>query len=210
MRRLRTGLTLVLLLVIPMLYSPIANLWILRTGIWIAGLEWLLSGASVLGLLVWFLPAAVAVQEAMDGWPGRFVALETLWIVLIYSDSAQLLVGRRFGRRKAFPSVSPNKSIEGYVGGLAIAFLLARYVHGWTAVPTMVVLVAGCVGDLYFSFFKRRANLKDFSNMLGPHGGICDRIDSFVFAVLALFVWGHLAGEEVRTDFLQSRYLSAS
>jgi phosphatidate cytidylyltransferase len=206
-KRLRTGLSLFLLLVIPMLYSQIINIWVLRIAIILGAIEWSTSGASIFGLVIWVVPLLLILDDAMDVWPGRYLALETLWIVLIYSDSAQLLVGRKFGRTPAIPSISPNKSVEGYIGGLFVAFLLAKLLHGWKPIPTMIVLIAGVFGDLYFSYFKRLAKLKDFSSILGPHGGICDRIDSYAFSLLFLYAWGQIVDESTKTSFVQGRNL---
>lgn len=188
-----------------MLYSPIITDIVLKSAILIAAIEWIYSGASWIGLAVWLLPCILLVDSALHNWPGRFICLETLWIVLIYSDSAQLVVGRRFGRTPAIPSISPNKSLEGYIGGIFLAFLLATLGHGWQTIPTLITLIAGVIGDLYFSWFKRRAGVKDFSNLLGPHGGLCDRIDSFVFAILSLYCWGMASGSENQRAFLESR-----
>jgi len=190
-----------------MLYSPVFTTIVLKTALVIAAIEWTQSGASPLGLVAWLLPCIGLVDSALDQWPGRYICLETLWIVLVYSDSAQLVIGRQFGRTPAVPSISPNKSLEGYIGGIAIAYLVATFGHGWMSIPTLVTLIAGVVGDLYFSYFKRRAGVKDFSNLLGPHGGLCDRIDSFVFAILSLYAWGVFAGTEQQLEFLSMRAL---
>lgn len=206
-RRLQTGLALIISLVVPMLYSPQIESWILKTALVVATVEWLQSGAKWIGLLLWIVPCILHVDEVLNEWPGRIVTLETLWIVLVYSDSAQLVIGRRFGRTPAIPSISPNKSLEGYIGGILASLLVAVFVHGWAVVPTLVILIAGVVGDLYFSLFKRFAGIKDYSTILGSHGGLCDRIDSFVFAILALYYWGSIVSIDERNAFLQGRRL---
>jgi CDP-diglyceride synthetase len=164
--------------------------------------EWLAAGASWAGLALWVIPAIYLFDGLVYSWPGQIASLETLWIVLIYSDSAQLVVGRRFGRTPAVPSISPNKSVEGYVGGLIAAFAVGKFLHGWPSVPLAVILVSGVIGDLYFSFFKRLSGIKDFSSVLGAHGGICDRIDSFAFAYLGLCLWGALVDKKAREGVL--------
>lgn len=107
------------------------------------------------------------------------------------SDSAQYFVGRALGRRKLAPTVSPAKTIEGAVGGVAAAAAVGALlgpVWGQVASPLQGVLlgfalaVVGIVGDLFESFLKRSAGVKDSSHLIPGHGGVLDRIDAFLFA----------------------------
>lgn len=113
-----------------------------------------------------------------------------IFILIWVNDTFAYLVGRTLGRTKLFPSVSPKKTIEGSVGGLIFA-LLAAYFLSWqetglslTAWMLMacVIVVAGSLGDLLESKFKRMAGVKDSGAILPGHGGIWDRLDSLVFA----------------------------
>jgi CDP-diglyceride synthetase len=195
LKRVRVGLELILMLLLPMLYSPAVCLWMLRCAILAGGFEfaWAFRASAswrlgVAWALVWVVPSLYFVAEAMRLF-GNFVMLELLWLVLVYSDSFQLLVGRRFGSHKAWmvDRISPNKTVEGYAGGLLITLVLGTLVHRWPAALLVVVLLGGVLGDLAFSAAKRAAAVKDYSSLLGPHGGICDRIDSYVGAAHALF-----------------------
>lgn len=142
---------------------------------------------AVIALLAWSLPTLAAVRSRIEGpCPGHRRSMEAIAVVLLVSDSAQLASGRAFGRTKALPWVSPNKSVEGYVGGFLATALYATGVHGWDARTVAAVYVAGVLGDLYFSLAKRVLGRKDFSGLLGVHGGVCDRIDSYVGAWAAL------------------------
>jgi phosphatidate cytidylyltransferase len=128
-------------------------------------------------------------------------ALLLLCLALVWvADSAAYLVGRRYGRRRLCPRVSPGKTLAGLYGGLAGAALL-----GWLAglawqLGAMQVLALGVltglcaalsvVGDLTESVFKRRAGVKDSAQLLPGHGGVLDRIDALIaaaplFALLA-------------------------
>ena len=193
---------LVIFLVVPCAISAFACRWILTLGVVACAAEWVwvflttrgmiseLERAAWLsiGLLSWFAPSMIRVGEAVQGsWPGHLRTLECLVITLIISDSAQLLIGRRWGSRKAFPSISPSKTWEGYLGGVATAVLCASAIHGWPAGHAAAVVTSGCAGDLFFSAAKRRLGLKDFSAALGVHGGFCDRCDSFIFALNVLY-----------------------
>ncbi|WP_418502399.1 phosphatidate cytidylyltransferase [Flagellimonas sp.] len=113
-----------------------------------------------------------------------------IFILIWVNDTFAYLVGRAFGRTKLFPAVSPKKTIEGSVGGLIFA-LVAAYILSWyetklslmewMAMATLIV-VAGSLGDLLESKFKRMAGVKDSGAILPGHGGVWDRLDSLVFA----------------------------
>lgn len=120
---------------------------------------------------------------------GRVVML--LLIVLWTMDTAAYFVGRRFGRHRLFPRVSPKKSVEGAIGGLVGALLVAVIgAHTFTAFLPVghnialggIVGIGGQVGDLAESLLKRDAGAKDSSTLLPGHGGVLDRFDSLFFA----------------------------
>jgi phosphatidate cytidylyltransferase len=120
---------------------------------------------------------------------GRVVML--LFMMLWAMDTAAYFVGRPFGRHQLFPRVSPKKSVEGAIGGLMGALLVAVVsAHTFTAFFSMghhialgaIVGIGGQVGDLTESMLKRDAGVKDSSTLLPGHGGILDRFDSLFFA----------------------------
>jgi phosphatidate cytidylyltransferase len=118
------------------------------------------------------------------------------------TDTGAYFVGRSMGRHKLIPSVSPAKTIEGAVGGIAIAVLAAwlyvvfllRPFAQLTMLPvglTLFAIVISCVGqvgDLAESLFKRDAGVKDSSKLLPGHGGILDRFDSLFFVLPVAYV----------------------
>lgn len=117
----------------------------------------------------------------------------TTWLVatLAASDITQYYTGRRFGRTKLAPAVSPAKTHEGAVGGLVAAALAGALlgplaVAGTTAAVGALIggLVAmfGMAGDLFESLLKRSAGAKDASALIPGHGGVLDRLDSYLFA----------------------------
>lgn len=139
---------------------------------------------------------ALAAIRAVDG-PG---ALLLLLVIVAASDSAQYYSGRAFGRRKLSPAVSPAKTVEGAAGGLIVAAIVAAAVGPWLVAPrilmpaTAAVLgvglaVTGIVGDLFESLLKRGAGVKDSSHLIPGHGGVLDRIDSYLFAGPVYFVF---------------------
>jgi phosphatidate cytidylyltransferase len=123
--------------------------------------------------------------------PGAGSAWVALAIAVTFAnDTGAYFVGRAFGRHKLAPSISPGKTIEGAVGGLAAALTLT-FVAGWTLMPELsvrdrlaigvVASVVGPAGDLVESLIKRGAGVKDSGRSIPGHGGILDRIDALLF-----------------------------
>lgn len=129
--------------------------------------------------------------------------LALIWV----SDSAAFFVGRRWGRAKLAPQLSPGKTREGLYGALAGSSLCAAFLAWWAPVPgigacSALVLcwgatLASVVGDLFESLLKRRCGLKDSGTLLPGHGGVLDRIDSLT-AAAPVFTWGWLVLGGVR------------
>ena len=108
------------------------------------------------------------------------------FIVTWSTDIGAYFAGRRFGRRKLASSISPNKTVEGLYGGMAAATLfggawvLAVGLNkGMLAFPPLFAIAAQ-MGDLFESWMKRRAGIKDSGNWLPGHGGVLDRLDGLV------------------------------
>ncbi len=113
-------------------------------------------------------------------------------------DSGAYIGGRWFGQRKLAPSVSPNKTLEGLLIGMATAVLatwLAGTYQDWLSGTDALLLGVGValaapLGDLFESFVKRDAGTKDTGTLFGPHGGALDRIDAALFsAVVGYYIW---------------------
>ncbi|WP_296386506.1 phosphatidate cytidylyltransferase [Winogradskyella sp.] len=112
------------------------------------------------------------------------------FILVWVNDSAAYFVGKNFGKQKLFPSVSPKKTVEGFLGGLFFAcissYFIATYTEtlGFTSwlILAIIVSVFGTLGDLIESKFKRQAGVKDSGVIMPGHGGLLDRLDSIIFA----------------------------
>ncbi|MHA0856000.1 phosphatidate cytidylyltransferase [Paenibacillus sp. CMAA1364] len=114
-----------------------------------------------------------------------FLLLFTVWA----SDAGAYFVGRKMGRRKLWPSISPNKTVEGALGGIVIAILVAIGFavasggilgYGRAILIGLTCAVIGQLGDLIQSAYKRIYNIKDSGKLLPGHGGILDRCDSWI------------------------------
>jgi phosphatidate cytidylyltransferase len=156
--------------------------WILVVPVWLArGVSARQRAALATSGLLVLVPAALALVLLQ---PAQ--VLQVLVLVWI-ADTAAYFVGRRWGRRKLAPSISPGKTWEGAWGGIAgaavYAMIGATFLTGIARLPALlaiaVVLAAiSIVGDLFESAAKRQAEVKDSGTLLPGHGGILDRIDS--------------------------------
>ncbi len=205
-------LALVLLLYLGWLASAVPAWFLGMMGLaclwWVAAFLWLTLAPArqrpaltlACGALV-LVPAFVALarlrQSALAGLSG---AQLVLWLLLLVvaADIGAFFAGRSFGRHKLAPQVSPGKTWEGALGGLAAVAAVAAFGALRLRLPILDGVLFGCavgvfsiVGDLTESLFKRAAGLKDSGALLPGHGGVLDRIDS-VTAAAPLFALGLL------------------
>jgi phosphatidate cytidylyltransferase len=176
--------------------------WLLMLG-WIvrfpAGFDdthpprWLKAGA---GLLV--VPATIAAVTVLHGSPDGALRLLFAFVLVWAADIGAYFTGQAMGRRKLAPEVSPGKTWEGVLGGLAWSLAVAGVAGTWLFrlegaaawVPFLLlcaaVVLLSIVGDLGESLIKRQAGVKDSGTLLPGHGGMLDRIDSLLAALPAL------------------------
>jgi phosphatidate cytidylyltransferase len=123
-----------------------------------------------------------------------------VWLVgvIVVSDSAQYYVGTSIGRMKLSPVISPKKTVEGLLGGLAAAPIAGALIGLWAmpqespivlAALALVLALFGVGGDLFESLLKRSAQVKDSSALIPGHGGVLDRIDAYLFAAPAFYLY---------------------
>lgn len=113
-------------------------------------------------------------------------------LIIWLADSGAYFAGRRFGKNKLAPSVSPGKTIEGMLGGLLLVVIysvilklsLPIWLESYAVIPMAIIIAIVSVGgDLYESWLKRLGDIKDSGNILPGHGGVLDRIDSLIAAL---------------------------
>ena len=121
-----------------------------------------------------------------------FVVL--MFTAILLTDIWAYYIGRHFGKRKLAPVISPNKTIEGSIGGIIFALLGALVIGYFINLEWYIALIAGLlctvfaqIGDLSESLIKRDAGVKDSGDSLPGHGGFLDRTDSFVFAIPIMY-----------------------
>jgi phosphatidate cytidylyltransferase len=128
-------------------------------------------------------------------------AFMTAMVATVFGDSFALFTGKLFGKHKLAPRVSPNKTVEGLIGGLIFGTASGVLVYyamddlGFhvfdiftTLLASFAATAAGNIGDLAASVIKREAGIKDYSKLIPGHGGMMDRIDSVIFAIPTVYI----------------------
>jgi phosphatidate cytidylyltransferase len=156
------------------------------------------GGLAVTLLGIYWIGFALAHAVMLRGLPhGEGIVLDVL-VGTFLGDTGAYLGGRLFGSRPLAPAISPNKTVEGLLIGMAtavIAVWFAGRYQDWLPGAHALVLglgvaLAGPVGDLFESFVKREAGAKDAGRLFGAHGGALDRLDAVLFtAVVGYYVW---------------------
>jgi phosphatidate cytidylyltransferase len=148
-------------------------------------------GVTMLGV-VWIgipLAHAVFLRDLPDH--GAALLIDVL-VGTFVTDTAAYATGRMFGSHKIAPQLSPNKTVEGLVGGFLIGtmgFWFAGLYQNWLSGTDALIMGAAIaaiapVGDLFESMLKRDLGMKDTGSLFGPHGGILDRLDAVLFTVV--------------------------
>ncbi len=152
----------------------------------------------IIGFLL-VMPLWLAFVFAREANPWLLLSLlVTIWI----ADSSAYFVGKRYGKHKLAPSVSPGKTWEGVLGALVGVTLFAAILYGSHVMTNLaifpllwLVTALGVIGDLFESLIKRQFNKKDSGKLLPGHGGILDRIDgllpSLPIAILAIYLFNY-------------------
>lgn len=182
--------------------------WLMSVVIWLMALAWVWQyptrtqwyGRRLMTMGVIILTAAITAMFYL--WQQSPWWLMYVFILVWCADSGAYFVGRKFGKTKMAPNVSPNKTMQGLYGGLTVGMGVALFISMyWLKYIGSVLLVfmllsamtimASVLGDLFESMLKRRAGIKDSGTVLPGHGGVLDRIDSLLSAT-PIFALGYL------------------
>ncbi|MCA9938789.1 MAG: phosphatidate cytidylyltransferase [Anaerolineales bacterium] len=151
-----------------------------------AAADWLTMNAGIL-IVGWLGSHFFRLRNVLtQPWQWTALALVAIWV----ADSAAYAFGKRFGRRKLAPRLSPNKTVEGYISGIiagtALSVIAASLLHlpvGLAGLFGLLTCTFSPAGDLAISLLKRQAGVKDSGNLLPGHGGALDRVDSLLWSV---------------------------
>lgn len=165
----------------------------------LAGLGVTVFGVIYIAFLGGFL---IATRVGFENIPGLSTKLLLFFFAVIFgSDSGAYFAGRAFGKHKLAPAISPGKTIEGLIGGLLAAAVIAAAcswsffpeLNVWFAIGLGTVMAAvGVLGDLAESAMKRGSGTKDAANILPGHGGLLDRLDSLLLNAPILYYFARL------------------
>jgi phosphatidate cytidylyltransferase len=154
-------------------------------------------GLTLLG--IYWIGLALAHAMLLRRLPhGEAVVIDVL-VGTFLGDTGAYVGGRLFGEHALAPSISPGKTVEGLLIGMLCAvggvWLAGLFQQTWLTTDHALILglgvaIAGPLGDLFESFVKRQAHVKDSGKLMGPHGGILDRLDAVFFAiVVGYYIW---------------------
>ncbi|WP_127598508.1 phosphatidate cytidylyltransferase [Nitratireductor alexandrii] len=179
---------------------PATVLVALAAGIGLALVSGLVAGQGAWGAggVAYALLPVIAASALRGDAPAGLVAVLFLFAVVWATDIFAYVVGRIAGGPKLAPTISPGKTWSGAFGGVLFAVVAGLGVAmaaglrvGWLAILSIVLLSAlSQIGDLFESWLKRRFGAKDSSNLIPGHGGVMDRVDGLVAAVIALYLIG--------------------
>lgn len=153
--------------------------------------------ASISALTIFYVgfgaQAAVVIREA------DLAIFVFILLVIISTDIGAYFIGSKIGKRKLAPLLSPNKSVEGSLGGIVTALLVASIYLNFISLPysyivmlliAVILSITGQFGDLLESAMKRHFQVKDSGTILPGHGGILDRFDSILFTLSMALILG--------------------
>ncbi|CAD9194432.1 CDP-archaeol synthase [Acinetobacter bohemicus] len=194
------GIATAALATLALYFNDIALLlWAASILCWILSIFWVKSYPDYDGWynpslkIIGFVLISAAVTAIFSVWHSSPWWLMYLFLLVWGADSGAYFIGRKLGKKKLAPDVSPNKSVEGLYGGIFTAMLIVVAVellyldltiaqHILFLILSVVTVFSSVLGDLFESMIKRRAGIKDSGRILPGHGGVLDRIDSLLAA----------------------------
>ena len=191
---LEVGLSAALLITFPLLF--------IRKKLDGAMVDWSLTLAIPV-YLGWPMSVFLLLRGFEGGITPGFWWVLTVFLGVWGFDSGAFFAGHFFGKHKLAPSISPAKTWEGVAGGLLFSIAAALLCTIWSlGVPWYLAIllgiligIAATLGDLAESLIKRQTHVKDSGQFMPGHGGILDRIDSLLFAVIVVFIFAQLVGK---------------
>ncbi|MFA6121949.1 MAG: phosphatidate cytidylyltransferase [Sideroxydans sp.] len=187
-------------------YLLAAVLWLIVVPPWLM-MGWKVKQPMLMALVGWMLliPTGLAMIDLREAMPAPWILLGVMGLVWV-ADSAAYFAGRRFGKTKLAPSISPGKTWEGVAGAIAgvtvyigLIWVFRPEFTNLQMLPALMLtawwwVVLAVIGDLFESAIKRQAGIKDSGALLPGHGGLLDRIDALTstlpLAALALIFQG--------------------
>lgn len=152
----------------------------------------------LIGYIIFPFLLLTKIPFGINGYNPKIII--SIFILIWTNDTFAFIIGKSIGKRKLFERVSPKKTVEGFIGGVAFAviasFIISKYyieiiednTFIWI-ITALIVGIFGTIGDLIESKFKRLAGVKDSGTIMPGHGGILDRLDSVIFVAPIVFLF---------------------
>lgn len=142
-----------------------------------------------------YLAAFLILPNSINPAGGGIGLFLTIIFLTVINDVSQYCFGKTFGKNKIIPKVSPNKTVEGFLGGIftttTLSILIAPYLTPLTTLEALgagiIISVSGFIGDVVVSAIKRDLGVKDCGTLIPGHGGILDRLDSLIYTAPLFF-----------------------
>lgn len=151
-------------------------------------------------IIIFYLISSTIFLTLIPTIEGVFIPNLVIGIFLLIwsNDTFAFLIGKNFGKNKLYEKISPNKTIEGFLGGFVFSCIMGAVIWYYSRFLTLpiwlglaiILSIFGTLGDLIQSKFKRQAGVKDSGRLMPGHGGLFDRLDSIIFA--SPFVYAYL------------------
>jgi len=151
-------------------------------------------------ILIFYLISSIVFLTLIPTYNGVFnpVLIVGVFILIWTNDTFAFIVGKNFGKNKLYEKISPNKTIEGFLGGMVFSCLGGYFIFEFTHYRNfqfwlgmaIILSIFGTLGDLIQSKFKRQAGVKDSGKLMPGHGGLYDRLDSIIFS--SPFIYAYL------------------
>lgn len=143
-------------------------------------------------ILIFYLISSIIFLTLIPTYSGSFnpELIVGIFILIWTNDTFAYIVGKNFGKTKLYEKISPNKTVEGFLGGMIFSGIASYFIFYYTQYLdfqswlglAILLSIFGTLGDLIQSKFKRQAGVKDSGNLMPGHGGLYDRLDSIIFS----------------------------
>ncbi len=151
-------------------------------------------------ILIFYLISSMVFLTLIPTYSGTFrpELIVGVFVLIWTNDTFAYIVGKNFGKNKLYELISPNKTVEGFIGGLIFSCIAGYFIYYFTHYLSfqswlgmaIILSIFGTLGDLIQSKFKRQAGVKDSGKLMPGHGGLFDRLDSIIFS--SPFVYAYL------------------
>lgn len=151
-------------------------------------------------ILIFYLISSMIFLTLIPTYSGTFrpELIVGVFVLIWTNDTFAYIVGKNFGKNKLYALISPNKTVEGFIGGMVFSCIAGYFIYYFTHYlnfqswlgMAIILSIFGTLGDLIQSKFKRQAGVKDSGKLMPGHGGLFDRLDSIIFS--SPFVYAYL------------------